>query len=402
MQMKKNIKIITIVTLLVIMCIMVTYGKSANKVVLATQKNFFGELKENNYMHIEIDKSGDKVPVPNGYVGSEVSGENEIDTGYVIYEGEEKVTEENVENAQKTRNQYVWIPVSDISKFYGTDENNKNWGKIYNFTTSTGSSIDSITGAVPINWTENNGIMSITNNNNFRNPDIGLKDGNNVYDMDSRLQNAETTSESSHEFLAELEEEFNSMIESVEKYGGFYIGRYETGDLSEKTAVVTKNNTDIGDQDWYEMYNKCKTLKNKSQNVETGMIWGNQFDRTLMWLIESGNKTKEEILNSKLWGNYKDSTLKYIDDKGNLTTKNEGNSERIPTGSSDYTIANNIYDLAGNVYEWTMENHSTHYRAYRGGAYDSNSKTNYVSNRYGGTPTSRYEIRGCRAMLYIK
>ena len=221
MQMKKNIKIITIVTLLVIMCIMVTYGKSANKVVLATQKNFFGELKENNYMHIEIDKSGDKVPVPNGYVGSEVSGENEIDTGYVIYEGEEKVTEENVENAQKTRNQYVWIPVSNISKFYGTDENNKNWGKIYNFTTSTGSSIDSITGAVPINWTENNGIMSITNNNNFRNPDIGLKDGNNVYDMDSRLQNAETTSESSHEFLAELEEEFNSMIESVEKYGGF-------------------------------------------------------------------------------------------------------------------------------------------------------------------------------------
>ena len=402
MQMKKNIKIITIVTLLVIMCIMITYGKSANKVVLATQKNFFGELKENNYMHIEIDKSGDKVPVPNGYVGSKVTGENEIDTGYVIYEGEEVVTEDNVENAQKTRNQYVWIPVPDISKFYGTDENNKNWGKLYSFTTSTGSSIDSITGAVPINWKENNGIMNITDKDSWRNPDISLKDGSNVYDMDSRLQNTETTSESSHDFLAELEEEFNRMIESVEKYGGFYIGRYETGDLSKKTAVVIKDNTDIGNQDWYEMYNKCKTLKNKSQNVETGMIWGNQFDRTLMWLIETGNKTKEEILNSKSWGNYEDSTFEYIDNKGDLTTKVEGNSERIPTGSSEYTIANNIYDLAGNVYEWTMENHTTHYRAYRGGAYDSDSKTNYVSNRYGGTPTSRYEIRGCRAMLYIK
>ena len=117
---------------------------------------------------------------------------------------------------------------------------------------------------------------------------------------------------------------------------------------------------------------------------------------------ESGDKTKEEILNSKSWGNYKDSTFEYIDNKGSLTTKEEGNSERIPTGSSEYTIANNIYDLAGNVYEWTVENHSTHYRTYRGGAYDSDSRTNYVSNRYGGTPTSHYEIRGCRAMLYIK
>ena len=69
-------------------------------------------------MHVEEDASGDKVPVPNGYVGSSVTGENEIDTGYVIYEGEEEVTDSNVADAQKSRNQYVWIPVPDISKFY--------------------------------------------------------------------------------------------------------------------------------------------------------------------------------------------------------------------------------------------------------------------------------------------
>ena len=56
--------------------------------------------------------------------------ENEIDTGYVIYEGEEEVTEANVEEARKTRNQYVWVPVPDASKIYGTDAKGKKWGKL--------------------------------------------------------------------------------------------------------------------------------------------------------------------------------------------------------------------------------------------------------------------------------
>ena len=43
---------------------------------------------------------------------------------------------------------------------------------------------------------------------------------------------------------------------------------------------------------------------------------------------------------------------------------------RIPTGSSDYTKANNIYDLAGNVYDWTMEAVSANGRGLRGGNYD--------------------------------
>ena len=47
------------------------------------------------------------------------------DSGFVIYEGEEEVTDTNVADAQKTRNQYVWVPVEDISKFYGTDANGK-------------------------------------------------------------------------------------------------------------------------------------------------------------------------------------------------------------------------------------------------------------------------------------
>ena len=43
--------------------------------------------------------SGDQVAVPNGFVGSKVTEENEIDTGFVIYEGEEEVTDSNAQTA---------------------------------------------------------------------------------------------------------------------------------------------------------------------------------------------------------------------------------------------------------------------------------------------------------------
>ena len=300
MQGRKTIKILATVTILVIICITITYVKSGNKEVLATTKEFnLEKLQDNEHMYVEVDSSGDKITVPNGYVGSKVAGENEIDTGYVIYEGEEEVNDSNVEEAQKTRNQYVWIPVPDASKMYGIDVNGKKWGKLYEFTTDTGDNIDSVTGARSLNWIETNGIMKIKIDSENKEPDIIA-----TYDVDSNLKNLKNMEKTKHEFQIQLEKEFNSMINSVEKYGGFYIGRYETGDLSKECFVVQKGNNNITQETWYTMYNKCKKLKNKNTNIETGMIWGNQWDRTLMWLIESGNKTKEEIIvDSTSWGN---------------------------------------------------------------------------------------------------
>ena len=73
-----------------------------------------------------------------------------------------------------------------------------------------------------------------------------------------------------------------------------------------------------------------------------------------MWLIESGNKTKEQVIeDSKDWGNYENTTLEYEDSSGSIVTKTT--PTRIPTGSSEFTKANNIYDLSGNVYDWTLE-----------------------------------------------
>ena len=402
---KINKKVVIPVSILLIVILIATVivyafvGKENSTVIQATKTTANAvNLEDNEYMHVEEDASGDKVPVPNGYVGSSVAGENEIDTGYVIYEGEEEVTDSNVADAQKNRNQYVWVPVPDISKFYGTDANGKKWGKNYSFSSSTSSSYDEITGTKPYNWSESDGVMTISSKTSYREPDIVKS-----YDYDSTLKTRGLGAKTTHEFLNQLEKEFNNMIVSVEKYGGFYIGRYETGNINQETPVVQKGNTNISSQTWYNMYKRCKNIKGDNTNVETGMIWGNQWDRTLMWLIETGSKTKEQIADdSTSWGNYNNATFEYVNSSGSTVTKNENSGTKIPTGNTEYTKANNIYDLAGNVYDWTMEANSTYGRVCRGGDYDGYGAYLPAGSRNDGYPTYSYNDCGCRSALYIK
>ena len=391
--------------IVVLTSLIFAFSKKENSTVLQATKSTVNAInfENNEHMHVEEDASGDKVPVPNGYVGSSVAGENEIDTGYVIYEGEEEVTDSNVADAQKNRNQYVWIPVPDISKFYGTDANGKKWGKNYSFSSSTSSSYDEITGTKPYNWSESNGVMTISSKTNYREPDVVAKYSSTGYDMDSRLKTLGIGAKTTHEFLNQLEKEFNNMVASVEKYGGFYIGRYETGNINQDTPVIQKGNTNISSQTWYNMYKRCKNIKGANTNVETGMIWGNQWDRTLMWLIETGSKTKEQIADdSTSWGNYNNATFEYVNSSGSTVTKNENSGTKIPTGNTEYTKANNIYDLAGNVYDWTMEANSTGVRVCRGGYYSLNGDDLPAVSRYYYYPTGSISYYGCRSALYIK
>ncbi len=349
----KKIIIVTSLVLIIILITTLAIGilskKQKSTIVEAKKTNF--NLQNNEHMHIELDASGDKVPVPNGYVGSKVTGENEINTGYVIYEGEEEVNDTNKDEAQRSRNQYVWIPVPDISKFYGTDANGKKWGNLYELTSGTSSDplFDEVTGTYPLNWSESNGVMKINDKTEIREPDVVPKNDSTVYDGDSRLKTLGLGARTTQEFLSQVESEFNRMLASVEKYGGFYMGRYETGNLSKETAVVQKGNNDMASQTWYTMYKKCKNLKGKNINVETGIAWGNQFDRTLAWLVE--------------------------------------------TGSAEYTKANNIYDLSENVYDWTMEVDHLYTRGCRGGDYDSKGAETPADSRGNSYPVSSSYFR---------
>ena len=106
------------------------------------------------------------------------------------------------------------------------------------------------------------------------------------------------------------------------------------------------------------MYQNSKLI-GANNNVASTMIWGSMFDRTLIWLTETGDKTYSDLTNSSSWGNYSNST--------GAAATNSGSKQ--PTGTNEAWQANNIYDLAGNVREWTIEADSAEYRVYRGGTY---------------------------------
>ena len=308
-----------------------------------------------NRVNIVYDTAGVPVPVPKGYTASSVDGEHTVNTGFVIYEGTESVTDSNKDTAQKTRNQWVWVPVTEMSDIYFTDSNGKKHGQLWNFST---------TGRTKMSYSENSG---------YREPDVVTS-----YDKSTYLPKM-LTEEEQTTLNKEFQEEFENVIYSIEKYGGFYIGRYETGDLSKQKAKVVKGNEDIANQTWYTMYRKSKEiLQNENGNVKTSMIWGCLWDHTLNWIVTSGNKTYSDMKDSTSWGNYSNSTV-------------AGHGGRRPSGYSEEWKANNIYDMAGNVWDWTLEAGNTYYRVIRGGGYFHNGSGYPASTSLDrGYPTYSY------------
>ncbi len=314
------------------------------------------------------------VPVPKGYTASKVTGETTVEDGFVIYEGEEEVNDTNKDTAQTTRNQFVWVPVENPSEMYGRDENCKKWGKLYSF---------SSTGITAENWTEQDGVMSITDEEDPREPDVVTGSDGTKYDaVNTNLQQAGLeASATADTFKAQLETEFNSMIDSVTTYGGFYIGRYETGNLSQAEAVVVKNNSDIANKTWYTQYNKAKGVAANS-NVTTSMIWGCQWDAVMRWMYNSGDEEKKTYTyDSTGKGNYSDS--------------------KDATGSNEAYAVNNIYDMAGNVYDWTIEASHANGRVLRGGFFGYGVSISPASFRNYNNASDSGSLYGSRLALYV-
>ena len=326
---------------------------------------------------------GKTVPVPIGYTASSASGETSVNEGFVIYEGTGAVNNSNVSSAKTSRNQFVWIPVDDISQIAnqtsGIDANGRQnyQGKLYNFSTS---------GA-----TERSNYGQGTTS--YREPDVVTGSRGTSYDGSSTYLKILGLSSSS-QFKTQLQEEFNEMIESVDTYGGFYIGRYETGNLvasANTKPVVVKGNNSISSVNWYYMYQNSKLI-GANNNVASTMIWGSMWDRALIWLTETGDKTYSDLMNSSSWGNYSNST--------GAAATNSGSKQ--PTGTNEAWQANNIYDLAGNVYDWTIEANDTNGRVTRGGRYNRNGSYYPASSRSFNSPSSTLSDYGSRSALYIK
>ena len=209
---------------------------------------------------------------------------------------------------------------------------------------------------------------------------------------------------------------------SVNKYGGFYIARYEAGcDNIRKAGDSIENVTVYSQANKYpynyiertESITKAATMNKGKTNVTAGLINGAAWDRTLNWLEETNAVTRAELFDSTSWGNYSNSkfsfTGKYstnyeanFTDETTSTEKPENRSYLLGTGVTEYTKKNNIYDLAGNCWEWTTESDSSNTRVYSGGScygdgfsYPACNRNDNLSAAY-----SDYDI-SFRSALYV-
>ena len=193
---------------------------------------------------------------------------------------------------------------------------------------------------------------------------------------------------SDDEFNEALNGELLEQLESVKKYGGFYISRYNISKSSAGKPQSVKGVMPWVNINFYSA-EKIASIIEDNEAVKSHLTFGAEYDSVLEWFIETKVKTLAEIArDSTEWGNY----------------WNTGNSPEkvVETGSREEWCANNIYDFAGNVYEWTQEKNKSLYRVIRGGGCSNDANFYPVAYRYYVNPYNYYGDTGFRVTLYIK
>ena len=322
--------------------------------------------------------------VPEGFVASKATGESTVEEGLVIYAGTDPVTDENVEDARLNRDQYVWIPVPDIDDFVRKQKDS------------------------------NGNLVPVPENFGYKEPFI--------------LNDTSSLTQHQLEGYQKEQAEYQAMRESVDKYGGFYIGRYEAGSKKRRNRwhvasgttelIPSKKNvyayngvawgksmTDVGeddtiiDSDGYDQgVGACYLARTVypeegDYSVVSTLVYGVQWDAAMEFMkdIENPNGTVSDyyIFDSTGMGWY----------GGNQS----GNSNYMTGKDVDENASNkvkNIYDMGGNAIEWTMEASPSTARTLRGRYYPQDGASYPASGR------SFYEAGVCgpgfRIALYLK
>ena len=180
---------------------------------------------------------------------------------------------------------------------------------------------------------------------------------------------------------------------SIKQNGGFYIARYEASYENEKVVSKVSKIADtsrLGEEGKLfkttqgEALSKAKSMYD-SQEFTSSLLTGAAWDRTLGWLEETGAVTSFQIVGDyKSWGNYEDDTFSET-------------TGLINTGSMEETEKNHIFDLAGNMSEWTTEAEDIDGRVLRGD-FDGGSSP---LNRIGTYQNHPAYMVGFRVALYL-
>ncbi|MCI8641499.1 MAG: formylglycine-generating enzyme family protein [Clostridia bacterium] len=284
---------------------------------------------------IYTDKNGDTACIPKGFRVSLEEGTSEIINGLVITDQINEETNESIGN------EFVWIPVDNFDEFIREDFEINPTDEKYFITTEP---------------TENR-----------------------YYEISGDRRTKEN--------------EADNIYESIYENKGFYIGRYETGieedtvrtsisDIAQK-AVVKKNKYIYNYIQWansIEDETGGAVEKARELYENSTLCYGVQWDAIMRWISKDYN-VKSVLEDSTKFGNYSE-------------TKN-----LIKTGNYEEYKIKNIYDLAGNVEEWTMETYGIDYKVARGSKSGDN---NTIAFRQDNQVNTKSGLIGFRIALYIK
>ena len=254
--------------------------------------------------------------IPAGFTVSGMSSENKISSGLVIYKGDlskadwatGKDTSGN--DIKRTYNQYVWIPCTE------SDYKRTEWGV-----------------------EEDNGSKASKDETTLAS--VTLSD----YDKGNGIKET---------ILTDIVNQISSEKNSVKKYGGFYIGRYEVGEGN----VISQYKEPSASLKWSEAYTNAKNIDVGSASVS---YLSSSYARDTALNFIQNNSEFKTYASSRSNGsngadineNWQDKSVKYTDAKGVSKTKAAGTATRLQTGVT--TAKCNIYDMGGNVAEFTTE-----------------------------------------------
>ena len=197
--------------------------------------------------------------------------------------------------------------------------------------------------------------------------------------------------------------EYNAMVSSVKDHDGFYVGRYEAGTNSNRNSSSGINDAVVVKKDAY-VYNYVK-WGNSMSNANGGAV---QLSKG--FASANGYTT---VTSTLIYGIQWDAVMNFIDpayatgscSSTSFVRDSSGKgwyNQSAPTKTGYYAVKN-IYDFAGNVWEWTMEANSTNGRVGRGGSYGnsgSGSPASYRNDIY--YPSYAFGYLGFRLALYVK
>ena len=284
--------------------------------------------------------------IPGGFTVSGIRNETRIDEGLVIY----LIPDDEIENVkwdgtEKTKyDQFVWVPVTNVNKMFMCQSK----------TANTECNIELV-----------NGIPTCTNHSNSTNmagrlyapskdEDFNSSLTTQTYKANSGLREPTKLSSTNSSYVnqeeesnLELQTEYNNAVKKVIESKGFWIGRYETSGMSSSNDDIAVNivagkgtNDGINRLEWYRMYKQQQNYVSKknldTSKIQSTMIFGAAYDQAIIF----ANCATE-------------------------TTPTKDYST-VKTGNVETDCYKNIYDLCGNLCEWTTEAYSTKYRVYRG------------------------------------